>query len=147
MNRTPVLLQLLIVTLFALGCGAPREDPPPPASPPPPTSDSVRILTISPEPGTTLRVGDRQSFQVEVEYELRSAATGTVTLVIQKGEYGDLPLANETEVIEKGSGTLTMKKEIEIPDTRAIQVFTPLHTPASGSTTVVDSRAYKVVGD
>ena len=55
-----------------------------------------------------------------------------------------MPLANEFEVIQKGEGNVSLSKEIEVPKTKAIQVFTPLNVEGSSSTTVVDSRIYRV---
>ena len=107
--------------------------------------DSVKIVSISPDPGTALRVGEKVGFKVEVEYNLGSAASGSITLVIQQGESGRMPLANETEVAQKGKGKLVFRKEIEVPDTSAIQVFTPLSVQGGTSTSVVDMRIYKVV--
>jgi hypothetical protein len=109
------------------------------------SSDSVKILSISPATDTALSTGDKVPFRVEVEYTLQTAQSGTITLVIQEGEQGREPLANETHVIQKGSGRLALVKEIQVPDTNAIKVFTPVSAQGATSTTVVDTRAYGVV--
>jgi hypothetical protein len=109
------------------------------------SSDSIKIVAIAPDPGTALRVGEKVSFRVEVEYSLASAPSGAITLVIQQGESGRRPLANETEVVEKGKAKLVLRKEIEVPETSAIQVFTPLTVQGGTSTGIVDTRIYKVI--
>lgn len=69
---------------------------------PDPAVDSVKILSISPPTGAPLRAGETVTFQVEIECNLTTANSGSVTLVIQQGESGRPPLANETEVVMKG---------------------------------------------
>lgn len=44
----------------------------------------------------------------------------------------------------KGKGKLEIVKDIEVPDTKALQVFIPLYVEGAGSTRVVDTRFYKV---
>lgn len=56
-----------------------------------------------------------------------------------------MPLANETAVIQKGKGTITLRTDLVIPETTAIQVFTPLTVQGGKSTSVVDTRVYRVV--
>ena len=112
---------------------------------PDPAVDSVRIVSISPPPDTPLRVGETLTVQVEVEYNLTSAESGTVTLVIQQGESGRQSLANEIEVIMKGRAKVVLSKQLQVPETKALQVFTPLNVQGGSSTRVVDNRVYKVV--
>jgi hypothetical protein len=108
------------------------------------SQDTVKIVALSPETDRPLRVGDKVTFRVKATYKLASAGAASVTLVIQRGESGNLPLANETQVIAKGAGTVEFVKELQIPDTAALQLFTPLSVQGSASTHVVDSRVYKV---
>jgi hypothetical protein len=112
---------------------------------PDPAVDSIKILSISPMTETALRIGETLTLQVEVEYNLTSAESGTVTLVIQQGESGRPPLANEIEVVTKGRAKVVLSKELQVPETRALQVFTPLNVQGGSSTRVVDNRVYKVV--
>ena len=107
--------------------------------------DSVKIVSISPDPATTLRVGEKATFKVEVEYILESASSGSITLVIQRGESGQLPLANETQVVQKGRARIILRKDVAVPDTSAIQVFTPLTAQGGTSSSIVDTRVYRVV--
>ncbi len=143
MNQVRIWAIIFALAVSTAGCGQqqnPALSPAPGASP-----DSVRIVSISPGTEAPLRVGERVTFKVEVEYNLTSAASGSITLVIQQGESGRVPLANETQVVQQGSARLTLSKDIEVPDTSAIQVFTPLTVQGGTSTRVVDTRAYQVV--
>jgi hypothetical protein len=126
----------------AVGCGEQRSTAPPVSGA---ARDSVRITSILPAPEQPLRVGATVKFEVQLEYNLTSSASGSVTLVIQQGESGLMPLANETTVIQNGQGTATLRKELVVPETTAIQVFTPLTGQGGTSTSVVDTRVYRVV--
>src|SRR5262249_54619932 len=110
-----------------------------------PTADTIKILSISPPTGSPLHIADTAKFEVEIEYKLTSANSGFVTLVIQQAESGRPTLANEVDVISKGKGRVVLTKVVQIPETKAIQVFTPLNVQAGTSTSVVDSRIYKVL--
>ena len=112
---------------------------------PNPDVDTVRIMSISPSTDAPLRAGETVMFHVEVEYNLASANSGSVTLVVQRAESGHPPLANELEVVMKGRARIVLSKEIRIPETKALQVFTPLNVQGGTSTRVVDSRLYKVL--
>ncbi len=106
--------------------------------------DTIRIVSISPDTGVALRVGEKVTFKVEVEYNLVSTGIGRITMVAQRAEAGLPPIANELEVVLKGAGKLVLSKEVEVPDTKTIQIFTPLTPEGAKSTRVVDSRYYKV---
>ena len=133
---------VLALAVVAAGCGETQSEAPPASSA---ARDSVRITSISPATEQPLRVGATVKFEVQVEYSLASSASGSVTLVIQQGESGHMPLANETTVIQKGKGTATLRKELAVPETAAIQIFTPLTGQGGSSTNVVDTRVYSVV--
>jgi hypothetical protein len=107
--------------------------------------DSVKITRISPDPSAPLYPGQKIKVEVEVEYSLNSADSGSVSLVIQKLESGEAPLANESDVVTKGSGTVVLSKFIEIPYTKGLSVFTPLTGSTRSTTSVVATQLYKVV--
>jgi hypothetical protein len=88
-----------------------------------------------------LRVGESATIKAEVEYSL-SVESGTITMVIQSSDGGTI--SNETEVVTKGTGKVVLSSTFVVPDTKAIQVFTPLSSQGQVSTTTVDYRAYKV---
>jgi hypothetical protein len=107
------------------------------------SGSSVKIASIAPELSKPLHVGERVRIAVEVEYVM-TEDSGAITLVVQKGESGGFPLASSMEVVLKGKGTAKLEAEIEIPDTKAIQVFTPLSFQGGTSTSIVDYRVFKV---
>jgi hypothetical protein len=107
-------------------------------------SSSVKIVSIAPQISKPLYVGDKTRIVVEVEYVM-SQESGTITLVIQGGESGSSSLGNSTEVVFMGKGTIKLEAEIQIPDTKAIQVFTPLSFQSGDTTSIVDYRAFKVI--
>lgn len=131
---TAAALGLLAACQFAGNSG----DAPPVA----PSGSSIRIVQISPSTISPIRVGERVSLQVEVEYSL-SVDSGVINLVVQASD--NTGIAGETEVVTKGIGKLTLKAEFVVPDTRAVNVFTPLLAQGQPGTSTVDARTYKVV--
>jgi hypothetical protein len=107
--------------------------------------DSVKIVRITPDPSAPLYPGQKIKIEVEVEYVLNSDDNGAVTLVIQKLESGGMPLANESDVVLKGSGTVVLSKDIEVPYTKGLSIFTPLTGATHTTTSVVATQLYKVV--
>ena len=107
------------------------------------SGSSVKIVGITPELPGPLYVGEKQTIVVEVEYVM-SQDSGTITLVIQRGESGARPLGSSTEVVFRGKGRIKLEAVIQIPDTKAIEVFTPLSYQDGAGTSIVDYRAYKV---
>lgn len=136
------LLIAVFSTVLLFGCsdeeGQSTESPSMPSA----NKDSVKILSASPKLNETLKVGATVNIKYEVKYNLASADTGSLTLVVQGAS--NETLGNELYVIHKGSGTEVLEAEIVVPDTRAIQVFTPLSPQGTSSTTIVESRLYKV---
>ncbi len=132
--NTKLIINILVFTLLSLaGVASYAED------------DYVKIVSLTPSNAKPLYVGSKVNISVEVEYAFQSANIASITMVVQKAESGGRPLANETDVVLKGKGTLKLSKEITIPETKAIRVFTPLSPEGSNSTTTVDSRMFKVV--
>jgi len=105
---------------------------------------SVKIVKISPDLSKPLRVGQKVKISINVEYVM-AGDSGTITLVIQKGDSRGAPLVNSTEIVSRGKGKLTLEAEIEIPETKSILVFTPLSHQGDIQTAIVDHRAYKVI--
>lgn len=106
-----------------------------------PSGSFVKITSVSPDTGTTLKVGDKVKVRVEVSYALSSDG-GTVSLVVQSANNSSL--AHNMEVVQKGSGKATLSAEFVVPDSNAVQIFTPLSAQGQTSTSTVDYRAYKV---
>ena len=128
------LIVIMLSTLLITACGSGNESS---------NGDSIKITNMSPKQSMSLEIGETIMLSYEVEYELKSSESGFITLVVQGAS--NETIVNESYIAEQGKHTETLKAEIVVPDTRAIQVFTPLLTPASTSTTVVDSRTYQVV--
>jgi hypothetical protein len=110
-------------------------------------SSSIKILEIDPNPSKSLKVGSEIHFKVKLEYNV-SDDSAVANLIFQKGEDSgnfDSVIGNTMQVINKGKGTVTLEKKITIPDTKVLQVFTPLMIPGQTQTTTVDMKVYKVV--
>ena len=111
----------------------------------PASGSSVKIQSIRPPLGTLLHIGDKVKFEVEIAYSVK-ADSATIGLIVQRGESGsNAVLAFTTDLVSRGDGILKMATEATIPETRVIHIFTPLSHQGDAYTTVVDSRAYKVV--
>lgn len=107
-----------------------------------PAENSVRIVRTDPPLTETLKVGSAIKLQFEVEYTLASEESGSLAMVIQTAS--NHVTANEFYVVEKGHGKQIMEAVIVVPDTRALQVFTPLSPQSQSMTSTVDSRVYRV---
>jgi len=107
--------------------------------------DTVKITSLTPPNNSPLNAGQKVKVEVEIEYNLESADMGSITLVIQQAESGHMPLANENDFIQKGKGKITLSKEFLVPDTKGLRIFTPLSPEGNASTTIVDTKMYKVL--
>jgi hypothetical protein len=87
-------------------------------------ASSVRIARVSPDPAKTLRVGDRVQLVVDVAYTV--SADLPVMLIVQAADHA--VIANITETAKSGTGTVTLKSEFVVPETDAIEIFTPIRT-------------------
>lgn len=130
-------VRLLVAILFAVWLGACDQKPlkAPPGS-------FVKIVSVSPDPRTPLKVGDKVKVQVEVSYALTSDL-GRITLVVQAAN--NATLANHLAVVSKGSGKLTLSAEFVVPDSDAVQIYTPLSAQGQKATSTVAYRSYKIV--
>lgn len=79
--------------------------------------------------------------KVKVAYKLTSES-GTLGLVVQ--DANNTPLAQTVNVVLKGGGTEAFALSFTVPETKAIQVFTPLSSQGQAATSTVSSRAFKV---
>lgn len=107
--------------------------------------DSVKILSLTPLNNSPFYAGQEINIEVEVQYNLESSENGAITLVIQRAESGHRVLANESDFVLKGNGIVKLNKKLIIPETRGLIIFTPLSPEGSNSTTIVDSKMYKVL--
>lgn len=129
--------QLIAIILGAVLLGACDQKPlkAPPGS-------FVKIVSVSPDTKSPLKMGEKVKVQVEVSYALTVDA-GRITLVVQAGD--NATLANSMAAVKKGNGTLNLSAEFVVPDTDAVRVFTPLSAQGQTATSTVAQRAYKVV--
>ena len=142
---TPSSVRIVAVALLVAGCQ--RESPPVPG----PRSvqspqalanvNAVTIRSIDPSPTQTLRIGDVVRFRAEVAYNVNVDA-GTVSLYVQAEESSAMSQASRA--VGFGSGIVSLETEYTVPKTHTVQVFVPLQLPGSGSSVVVDHRAYRV---
>lgn len=130
-------LRALAVILFAASLVA--CDQKPPKAPP---GSFVRILSVSPDTKSPLKVGDKVKVQVEVSYAL-TVDVGQITLVAQAAN--NATLGNRAAAVKKGEGKLTLSVEFVVPDSDAVRIYTPLSAQGQKATSTVAYRAYKVV--
>lgn len=134
------LFYLVMAGLPVEAC--PKESPEPPCQEKAQMGSKVKVLSISPNTAEPLRIGNTAKISVNVSYTLTSDA-GTLTLVVQTAN--TTPITQNFEVITKGEGETILEAEFVVPSTKAIQVFVPLSEEGQHATSIVDSRAYKVV--
>jgi len=133
--------RFVFLVVAVLGFGAGCDSRTAPASTP--AESSIRITRITPDVATPLKVGQEVSLAADVEYHLADGS-GTVTLVIQDGT-GQRVGNQHIEVVSKGSGKVALKSAFTVPETTALIVYTPLNPQGQGATSIVDTRAYKVL--
>lgn len=131
---------LILCTLASLQFGCQRSDSNFGTSTP--SGSSVQIVFVSPPVNTELVVGEKVKLKVDVKYAL-TGDSGTLGLVVQSSDNSSV--AQNFEVVNKGSGQSSLEAEFVIPQTKVIQIFTPLSAQGQNSTSTVDSRAFKVV--
>ena len=107
-----------------------------------PSGSSIKIVGITPDTSAPLRTGERVKLTIDVSYSL-TVDSGTVALVIQAADNSGI--AQNMEVLSKGEGKTSLKAEFTVPDTKAVQIFTPLTVQGQTSSSTVDYRAYKVI--
>ena len=106
-----------------------------------PSGSTVSIVEIQPSPGIPLSRGQNVELKVKVAYTLTSDS-GTLGLVVQ--DSSNAPLAQEINVVLRGSGTESFSLKFAVPETKTIQVFSALSAQGQSATTTVSSRAFKV---
>lgn len=126
-----------VITVALLGCEKNDSTKAKPAS-----AGAVRIVALSPETTTPLKVGEKVKIQVEVSYRL-AAESGVVALVVQAD---NAAVAQSRQLVKRGGGKATLSVELVVPQTKALQVFTPLQAQGQKATTTADARTYEVVG-
>lgn len=98
-------------------------------------SNSIFYVSTTPRTGTGLKVGDQVSFSLTVNYDLATADTGRIALVLQKDDGSPLSPTRGQVVaaISRGTGVTTLTDSFEVPPgTKKIHVFVPL-TPTGNT--------------
>jgi hypothetical protein len=106
-----------------------------------PPGSFVKIVSVSPDTKSPLKVGDKVKVQVEVSYAL-TVDVGQITLVAQAAN--NATLGNRSAAVKKGEGKLTLSVEFVVPDSDAVQIYTPLSAQGQKATSTVAHRTYKV---
>lgn len=102
----------------------------------------IQIVSTAPNLGTPLRAGEKVRLTVEAEY-VCPEESAVVGLVVQAAD--NTPIAQDNDVVLKGTGKVTLTTEFVVPATKMLNVFTPLSAQGQNSTSTVDSRAFKVI--
>lgn len=82
-------------------------------NPPSVDNDKVTITSISPVPGSLVRIGDTITFDLKADYELQSAGTGRV--VWELASTNDVEVILSSTPIQRGKGTLSLSRTVQIP--------------------------------
>ena len=118
----------------------------------PGTADKIAVRSVSPLPGSTLTSAELNTINLSVDYELRSAPVGLITLDVAREVLRRTFLKlGETEVT-RGSGTVTIQaniagKDLENLSSTCLRVsLTSLSKPTTRGF-AFDYYAYAMVGD
>jgi protein involved in polysaccharide export with SLBB domain len=148
MNSSPRLRTAcicLVAACLVLGCQREKPAAAKPAEPTPaaaPGRSVVSIVSIEPDPGTPLRVGDQVKVHVVAAHTLDSDA-GTIAIVVQ--DANNARITQNVGAISRGNANTTLEAVFVVPDTKAVQVFVPILAQGQGPTSTVDSRIYRVL--
>ena len=109
-----------------------------------PRKDTLTITSVSPAAGSTLKTGDSVTFDLKVDYDFRSAATGRVVLGF--ASRGDLQTILASEPIRRGKGKLSFNRSLQMgPGLGAEPIAFVLLLPEdSVRGTVMDRKSFRV---
>jgi len=102
---------------------------------------TVKIVSISPEPYTTVRVGDKVELKMDVDYTLKKTSAD-ITLVVQKEDNSSL--GSVKEAVKEGSGRVTLKHAFQVPETRIVTAYVSMSYGGYKATRIVESRTYNI---
>ncbi len=105
-----------------------------------PAGSSVSIIGISPTTDVVLHIGQHVRLEVRVAYSL-SVEPGRLELVVQDDES---PVAMNRVNVAKGSGNEEFVAELQVPQSKRLQVFVHLSAAGQTTTTTVAFREYKI---
>ena len=126
--------------------------------------DAVKIISITPDTSQPLKVGDKISVEVEVEYKI-SSIPAQIALNIQDGKltneligsiseikdtieksdkFASFIIARKIEILSRKEGKMKLAESFKVPDTNSVQIFTPIYQQGQEATEIVDNRFYAV---
>ena len=74
--------------------------------------NTLKITSVSPSPGSVLRVGENVDFDARIDYELRSGNSGRIVWFLENS--GEVQTFLSSQVVSKGKGTLRLNKSVQI---------------------------------
>ncbi|HEX9725833.1 MAG TPA: tetratricopeptide repeat protein [Vicinamibacteria bacterium] len=116
-----------------------------PGLPDAPSGDlgSIRIESIEPKEGSTLKRGQQVTVRATVRYEPHDRESA-VALVVQDDSRRSLLASSISEVAKPGTGELTLTGTFTVPDNaNRVDVFLALTDPGRNSTSTVAAVYYK----
>ena len=112
------------------------------------TKDTIRIASISPEPGTVLHRRDKIELVVKVDHALVSASSAKLALIVQRQSTHPVGLVLErVRVVRAGEGTTEFRENLRVPRGESLHVFVALQPDGSRRTPTVDRITYEVVSN
>jgi hypothetical protein len=136
-------LRILSISIAAAAIGSCNHSPTEPV-----VADSVTIVSIQPLPGTTLQAGAPVTFTATIGYDLETAPSGFVVIVIQDQASNNLSstVPQPTVNVARGTGTVVLTDQVVIPTRLVTKVwvsFPLVHTGAT-ATPVFQQVSYPV---
>ena len=100
--------------------------------------DSLELVSVEPTPGTQLQVGSTVTVRAEVRYVLDSHEE--METVLSRSKLDSRGMASiETASVSRGSDTVIIAGEFEVPDLSEVQISVALFPPLS----VVQAAGYE----
>jgi hypothetical protein len=90
---------------------------------------SIKLESVSPAPGSRIRVGETVKFEVRVSYKLTVADAGKVILVIQDESNKNLIAGQQqtNQSVTRGKGSVTLTQDFVVPTgSQEVVLFIPL---------------------
>ncbi len=108
--------------------------------------DIITVTSLSPSAGADLAPGSSVTFTLSVAYDLETASTGTLRLVLEDQSGNSLTPTQKTVTVAKGQGSVSLFDQVTLPATgvTAVQLFVSLAPGSSVTTNVVVSAIYPV---
>ena len=106
--------------------------------------DSISIVAAEPAPGSVLRRGSTVEFRVSVSYDLQTAPTGAIFLVVQDQTGRSIQTTQPFVNVSQGAGRVELSQSLTVPaDADRVDLFVPMANFTSTSTRVVARVEYR----